>query len=118
MGSLGIRFLSLCSIMSMAFGAKGRCCEYVLVSARGPIASVQGAALGQYFWNGTDPSTGKEFYKKLGKKGPDYFMYYDSGKFVIICQTFIDKSEVRFIPIFQGPRDGRSASTCPAGSTS
>ena len=84
MGRLGLLFLSLCSLLSVAIGAKGKCCEYVLVSARGPIASVQGAALGQYFWNGTDPSTGKEFYKKLGKKGPDYFMYYDSGKFVII----------------------------------
>ena len=82
MGSVGGILLFICfswSFLSSAFGAKGKCCEYVLVSARGPVASVQGAALGQYFWNGTDPSSGKEFYKKLGKKGPDYFLYYDSG---------------------------------------
>ena len=82
MGSVGGILLFICfswSFLSLAFGAKGKCCEYVLVSARGPVASVQGAALGQYFWNGTDPSSGKEFYKKLGKKGPDYFLYYDSG---------------------------------------
>ena len=89
MGSLGLVILSLCSLLSVAFGAKGKCCEYVLVSARGPIASVQGAALGQYFWKGIDPSTGKEFYKKLGKKGPDYFMYYDSGNLVTILTCVV-----------------------------
>ena len=87
MDSLTRLLLSFClmwNFWTTVWGTKGKCCEYVLVSARGPVASVQGAALGQYFWNGTDPSTGKEFYKKYGKKGPDYFLYYDSGEYLFI----------------------------------